>query len=189
MKKLRGFSLAELMIGIVVFSILVALAAPSFSTWIINAKIRTTAESIQAGLQLARAEAVRRNSAVLFQLINSTDDTCDLSANGPHWVVSLDNARKKCGTDPGIIQLRSGAEGSDSRTAVLADLSSFVFNGIGRLSQNAAPVAINISNSTAGLNCLKNSGTVRCLRVVVTSGGQIRMCDPALGDSDTQSCR
>lgn len=184
MKTLRGFSLVELMIGIAIFIILVALATPNFSTWIINAKIRTTAESIQAGLQLARAEAVRRNAAVLFQLINSTDDSCDLSTNGPHWVVSMGNAKNKCGTGPGIIQLRNGTEGSDSRTAVLAGLSSVVFNGLGRLSSTSAPTAIDISNSVAGQSCDK----VRCLRVEVTGAGQIRMCDPALPTTDTQGC-
>lgn len=191
MKTLRGVSLIELMVGIAIFSILAALAAPSFATWILNAKIRTTAESVQTGLQLARAEAVRRNTVVRFQLTDQTNDFCDLSINGPHWVVSMDDAKSKCGTpasdtaDPRIIQVRNGAEGSDNRTAVAAGQSSFAFNGMGR--PTAVPTAINISNSTAGLNCLP-AGTVRCLRIVVTGSGQIRMCDPALPAADTQGC-
>ena len=190
LKKLRAFSLVELLVGIAIFSILAALAAPSFSTWIVNAKIRTTAESIQAGLQLARTEAVKRNARVLFQLINSTDDACDLSANGPHWVVSMESAIGQCGTpasdttDPRIIQLRNGTEGSDSRTTVAAGQSSFAFNGMGR--PTAVPTAIAVENLTADL-CLPG-GRVRCLRIVVTSAGQIRMCDPALPATDTQGC-
>ena len=190
MKIPRGFSLVELMLGIAIFSILAALAAPSFATWILNAKIRTTAESIQTGLQVARAEAVRRNTGVHFQLMSTTDDSCNLSTSGPHWVVSVDNAESKCGTQasdtatPRIIQVRNGAEGSDSRTAVLAGQSSLVFNGMGRPTPAAA--AIKISNSTAGL-CLPE-GKVRCLRIVVTGAGQIRMCDPALPATDTQGC-
>ena len=185
MKTLRGFSLVELMVGIAVFSILVALAVPNFSIWIVNAKIRTTAESIQTGLQLARTEAVRRNTTIRFQLVNSTDDSCDLSTNGPHWVViSTDNAKRKCATDPGIIQLRNGAEGSDSRTTVAASQSSFAFNGMGR--PTAVPTAIDVKNPTSDL-CLPG-GKVRCLRIEVTGAGQIRMCDPALPTTDTQGC-
>jgi len=192
LKILRGFSLVELMVGIAIFSILAALAAPSFSTWIVNAKIRTTAESIQTGLQIARTEAVKRNTTVRFQLTSSTDDSCELTTNGPHWVVSINPVASNCGTPasdsvaPRIIQLRNRAEGADNKTTVAADQSSFAFNGLGRLT--AVPTAIAVKNSTTGLDCLKTGGTVRCLRIVVTRAGQIRMCDPALPTSDTQGC-
>lgn len=191
LKPLRGFSLVELIVGMAIFGILLALAAPSFAAWIRNAKIRTTAESVQNGLQLARAEAVKRNTTVRFQLINLTDDSCALDTAGPHWVVSMDVATSKCGTaasdtvDPRIIQLRNGAEGSDNTTTLLAGQSSFVFNGMGRLT--SAPADIDISNSTAGVSCLPG-GNVRCLRVRVSAGGQIRMCDPALPTTDAQGC-
>ena len=184
MKTVRGFSLVELMVSIAIFSILAALAAPSFATWIVSAKIRTTAESIQAGLQLARAEAVKRNTGVRFQLMDSTDNSCDLSTNGPHWVVSMGTAKNKCGTGPGIIQLRNGAEGSGNNTLIAADQPSVNFNGMGRLSSASSPMTINISSSTTGLGC----GTVRCLRIKVIGAGQIRMCDPALPATDTQGC-
>ncbi|MBS1230994.1 MAG: type pilus assembly related protein [Proteobacteria bacterium] len=190
MKTLRGFSLVELMVGIAIFSILAALAAPSFSAWIVNAKIRTTAESIQTGLQIARTEAVKRNTTVRFQLISSTDNTCAPNANGPHWVVSMDDVTNKCGTsasdttDPRIIQLRNRAEGSDNKTTVAAGQSSFAFNGMGR--PTAVPTAIAVENLAADL-CLPG-GRVRCLRIEVKGAGQIRMCDPALPATDTQGC-
>ena len=69
----------ELLIGIAIIGILLALAAPNFAVWIQNSKIRTAAESIQNGLQLARAEAVRRNAQVRFQLTTTLDNDCVLS--------------------------------------------------------------------------------------------------------------
>lgn len=195
LKTKGGFSLIELMVGMAIFGILLSLAAPSFSSWIRNAKIRTTAESVQNGLQLARAEAVKRNSAVRFQLTTTTTSSCALSTAGPSWVVSMDivtSATNKCEnaasdtTAPRIIQLRNGAEASDNNTTLLANQTSFVFNGMGRLT--STPDTISVSNSTAGLSCMTTggTGTVRCLQVVVSAGGQIRMCDPALPSTDAQ---
>ncbi len=39
-----------------------------------------------------------------------------------------------------------------------------------------------------GVGACVTTGPVRCLRVVVRTGGQIRMCDPALPNTDSQSC-
>lgn len=192
MKTPRGFSLVELIVGMAIFGILLSIAIPAFSNWLRNARVRTAAEAVQNGLQLARAEAVRRNNAVRFSLVTTTDDTCALAAAGPSWVVSMDDPAGKCSTAasdtvaPRIIQSRSGAEGS-SATSIAAGQSAFVFNSLGRLTPApAGDVAIDISSPTA--LCL-NTGPVRCLRVVVSIGGQIRMCDPALPSGDAQgSC-
>lgn len=190
LKTKSGFGLIELIIAMAIFFILLSIAAPNFSGWILNAKIRTKAESVLSGLQLARAEAVRRNSVVRFQLTTTSDDSCALDTAGPNWIVSLDVATGKCGTvasettDPRIIQLGSSAEGSGGSTVLSSGQSSFVFDGMGRLT--SPPSAVNIQNSL-GL-CIDAGGAARCLRVDVTSGGQIRMCDPALPNTTTQGC-
>jgi type IV fimbrial biogenesis protein FimT len=129
------------------------------------------------------------------------DNSCDLNSAGPHWVVSLDSVVGKCGsaasdtTDPRIVQLRGSAEGSDNNTVLAAALagggaaqSALVFNGMGRLTPTpSGSINIDVSNPAAGA-CLADNGKVRCLRVVITVGGQIRMCDPALPSGDTQAC-
>ena len=189
----RGFSLIELLVGIVILGVLMAMAVPRFSDWLRNARIRTSAEAIQNGLQLARAEAVRRNATVRFQLVNTIDDTCALDTAGPHWVVSMDNPAGQCASAPSdtaaprIIQVRNRAEGS-IQTLVAAGQSALVFNGLGRLTPvPAANVAIDVSSTTGG-TCVASGGSVRCLRVLVSVGGQIRMCDPALPAGDAQAC-
>lgn len=189
----RGFSLIELMVGIVILGVLMAMAVPRFSDWLRNARVRTSAEAIQNGLQLARAEAVRRNATVRFQLVNTIDDTCALDTAGPHWVVSMDNPAGQCASAPSdtaaprIIQVRNRAEGS-VQTLVAAGQSALVFNGLGRLTPvPAANVAIDVSSTTGG-TCVASGGSVRCLRVLVSVGGQIRMCDPALPAGDAQAC-
>ncbi len=190
MKPGRGFSLVELIVGMAILGVLLAIAMPAFSNWLRNARVRTAAESVQNGLQLARAEAVRRNTTIRFQLVDTTDDGCALSTAGPNWVVSFDSPVGACATPPSdtvaprIIQLRSGAEGS-ADTTLTAGRSDLVFNSFGR--NTTGNVVIDVASATGEL-CLVSGGPIRCLRIMVTLGGQIRMCDPALAVGDAQAC-
>ncbi|EWS54273.1 MULTISPECIES: prepilin-type N-terminal cleavage/methylation domain-containing protein, partial [unclassified Methylibium] len=63
---LCGFTLVELMVTITLLAILLALAVPSFTLWINNTRVRSTAQVLQDGLRQAQAEAVRRNRTVSF---------------------------------------------------------------------------------------------------------------------------
>jgi type IV fimbrial biogenesis protein FimT len=192
-----GMTLIELMIGIVLLAILLALGAPTFFRWTQNSQIRNAAEAVQNGLTLARAEAVRRNTTVRFQLVTAA---CALSPTGTNWVVSLDdpaNPANHCAdapsdtTAPRIIQARSAAEGSRN-AAVNGNVSLVTFNGMGQASVAAT---INVTNPSGG-NCRLDpntnvsdiNGPMRCMSVTVATGGQIRMCDPARAAGDPQGC-
>lgn len=189
----RGLTMIELMIGLTIFTMLLLLGAPSFSAWIQSSHIRNSAESIQNGLTLARAEAVRRNVTVNFQLVDTLTSSCVVSTSGGNWVVSRGNAAGACDvatsdtTAPFTIQKRSANEGSAN--AVVAAAQGFItFNGLGRATNLAAsPTAINITNPSGGTCALAN-GRMRCLRIDVTTGGQVRVCDPALSAPDTRAC-
>ena len=208
-RKLQGFSLVELLITLAIVGILLALAAPSYQIWITNTRIRTTADSIQTGLQLARAEAVRRNDQIRFQFTSSSDSSCVLSTTLSNWVVSYDNPAGDCAgaflneafpasdavnnPSPRIIQARSSAEGSRN-VLVAAGQSTFVFNGLGRVTAvGTNPAIIDVKTATAG-SCKVDGGDAgvnTCLRVTVSLGGQIRMCDPYLTTTrptDPQAC-
>lgn len=199
-------SLVELAIGLLIVGTLLALAAPSYTGWIQNTKIRTTAEAILNGLQLARAEAVRRNTQIRFQLTDTIAAGCAISSSGANWIVSFDDPTNLCGnalltdaTDAGdavasppprMIQVRPAAEGSLGVT-VAADQAAIVFNGLGRVVPvPGATININISNPGAG-TCAAvggGGGPIRCMRVTVSTGGQIRLCDPARASTDPVAC-
>lgn len=186
-----GMSLIELMIGIVVLGILLALGAPTFSRWTQSSQIRNAAEAIHNGLMLARAEAVRRNTAVRFQLVTTTTGACALSDTGANWVVSLDTPAGACDAAPSdnvaprIVQVRSAAEGSRNAAVNAGGVSLITFNGTGQAT-GGAPAAINVTNPTGG--ACAPGGPMRCMRVTVATGGQIRMCDPARAADDPQGC-
>ena len=189
----RGASLIELMVGITLLALLVGLGIPTFSEWLQNARIRAAAESIQTGLQQAKAEAVRRNRPARFQLVSSLDSSCTTTTTGTYWLVNLTSNTSpdgSCGntpddtTTPFILQRSpAGAGGGDLDINASAYVVSF--NGLGRqvASQNPttsiATLTINVKSASA--NCLGTSGgTARCLRIVVSPAGEIRMCDPSI---------
>ena len=76
----QGFTLIELVITIAIAGILMMMALPVFHRYVENVRVRTAAESFLAGVQTARAEAIRLNSHVEFMLTNSApvpDDGSD----------------------------------------------------------------------------------------------------------------
>lgn len=79
-RRLRGFTLIELMVTLAVLAILAALAAPSFSNLINSNRLIGAANDVVAGLQLARLEAVRRGQSVV--VCPSTDGS---SCAGSDW--------------------------------------------------------------------------------------------------------
>jgi type IV fimbrial biogenesis protein FimT len=190
----RGFSLIELMIGVAVLSILILAGLPSMTAWIQNTQIKSAAEAMQSGLQLARAEALRRNSSVRFQLVDSLTSGCSLSMTGASWVVSLEDAAGKCdiapseGTSPKTLQKKDVSEGARNASATATGGDTVIFNGLGRMLGGTGLSQIDISNPTGG-TCQTEGGAMRCLRIRVTTGGDMRMCDPAVTDSaDPRFC-
>jgi type IV fimbrial biogenesis protein FimT len=195
----EGFTLVELMITLAVLGMLIMIALPNMGTWLQNTQIRTSAEGIQAGLQLARAEALKRNTTVRFQLVDTLTSACALSTRGQNWVVSLGDPVGLCNADasesiaPQLIQKRSGAEGSPNAVVTATGGNSVWFNGLGRLVQPpAAPAAftqINVTNDFGACKTLAGNEPMRCLRLTVNAGGTIRMCDPAVDPADVTDPR
>lgn len=194
-----GLTLVELAVVMTIVAALVALAMPNFSTWLRNTEIRNSAESISNGLQKARNEAVRRNQLVSFSLVSLSDsrimdNSCALDSEGASWVVSLNSPAGQCGvapsetTAPMIVETRAGGDGSRS-VAIKAlnsgggDATQISFNGLGQVANPATSIAtINVSDA-GGASGMRN------LRVRVTNGGVVRMCDPAVStSSDPRYC-
>lgn len=179
----RGVTLIELMIGLTIAAILFTIGAPSFSEWIQNMRIRNVAESIVSGLQITRTEAVKRNAMVRFQLADGT---------GSSWTSCVTQNASGCDADK-LIQSRSSSEGSTAGIEASTVTRTLFFNGLGRVTTLSAGnnAAINITNSEID-DCISDPvtpGTMRCLRIVVSSAGQVRMCNPALAlNSNPQGC-
>ncbi len=171
LRKHRGFTLIELLIAFGLLGILTMIAVPAFQHWIQNTQIRNGAEGIMNGLQIARAEAIRRNTIV--QLVMTT---------GTGWTIATAAAPTI------ILQSRVAEEGSSNAAITIAPAAadSISFNGMGWIAANtdtsATITSINVTSATA-------VGTeTRPLRVIVTTGGSPKMCDPAVTAGDPRAC-
>lgn len=197
----HGFTLVELVVSLALLAIFMSVAAPSFSDWLANTRIRTAAGAIANGLQLAKAEAVSRNTLVRFQLTSTLTNACAISTTGTNWVVNMINANTvadsvagQCAAAfsdtvaPRILHSRPAGDGS-AGVQVNASVAALVFNGVGRLNPiPAADVTINVSPPSVSGSCVADGGDITCLRILISTAGQIRLCNPNLAVGDPQAC-
>jgi type IV fimbrial biogenesis protein FimT len=187
-----GVSLVELIIAIAITAVLLAAGMPSFTSWLQNAQVRTAAELLQNGLQTARSEAVTRNAQVRFSVADPT-------GNGfVAWSIGCVVPTATCPAE--IKRQDVGEGGTNARIGIMTGpVTTFTpalaagvnlpggvtFNGAGRI-----PAA----NITAGTEMTRaditNASLPSAKRLVVTvsTGGQIRMCDPQRPSTDPRGC-
>lgn len=195
-----GFSLIELMVTISILAILMMVGLPALSTYVQNQKLRGAAESFLSGIQLAHSEAVKRNLDVDFVFTNDSSVGADkLNAapvvNGKNWQVRTAKAGNEEYIEGKLGVEGAGGKGSDAAPITISSngLGSLRFNGLGQMTSQVTPVLIQISNPQGG-DCTSAGGPMRCLNILVTPGGQIKLCDPGLSAAqiaakDSRACR
>lgn len=195
----RGVSLIELMIGLALLGLVLMMGVPAFGSFLQNQKLREAATMTFAEASYARAEAIRLNATV--QLI-FTEDEPDISTfesatantSGRNLLVRGNVYNQTTGqTEPKMLDVKLQREGSGQTdpTATGVQLASTTglieFTPLGGTTL-AADETIQITNPAGG-DCKTAGGPMRCLNVVITRGGQIRLCDPAvITAGDTRSC-
>ena len=80
-RHIRGFTLVELLVTVIVAAILMSLAVPSFTNLIRRNQITTYANEFGTAVNLARSEAVKRGTTVSITSANGTDWTQGWTVN------------------------------------------------------------------------------------------------------------
>ena len=170
MMRSAGFTLVELMIVIVILAIMLFIALPNFAVWMQNTQIRTAGEAVLNGMQLARAEAIRRNANVELRMDASSGWTARVAGTGE------------------VIQSRLAGEGSAAALVTItpAGATTVTFNSFGSVATNddgtATVTEIKIDSPAIA------AADSRELCILVRAGGNVRMCDPQVAVTDTRSC-
>jgi len=183
--KQRGVTLIELAVTLTIAAVLYMRAGPMFTSWIGNSQTRAAAESVLNGLQLARAEAVRRNRMVQFVVTDGASSSWLVGCANP-----VDNGTPGV-DDPGdclgVIQSHAALEVSANPqlTAVPGDATTITFDSLGRVTGNvdgsASATNIDVSNPFVA------TADRRVLRIALGAAGDVRMCDPAV-HGDPRAC-
>ena len=95
----HGLSLIELLAGLVILSVLVSLAAPSFSTILAEQRLRQASSEMRISLTTARSEAIKRGESVAVVPRDSSWSS--------GWCVEADAGASGC-TDAAIQGFVSG---------------------------------------------------------------------------------
>ncbi|NMG73188.1 GspH/FimT family pseudopilin [Aromatoleum diolicum] len=152
---IAGFTLIEAMTTISILMIIVGLAGPSFEMMLARFRVRSGADTVMAGLLLARSEALRRNQPVKFTLTAGSTD----------WTIATVNPVSTIQAAPGGGNARLTTTTNANQTAVTFVSSGLVDTSVARLAQ------IDVSAGIAGINDW---------RIEIHNGGQTRLCDPTL---------
>ena len=197
LRRQRGVSMIEIAITMALAAILLFAVAPEVTSMLANSRIRSTAESLQQGLQQARNEALRRNREVTFWLTTpnaagTLDNSCALSSTAAGWVVSLNDPAGKCAVassssvDPMLVEksvgggLSSGVTLNALQTDNATAATRVVFDGFGRVATATSIARVDLENANSNF---------RPLRIQITRGGGVRLCEPRVSDtSDPRRC-
>jgi type IV fimbrial biogenesis protein FimT len=168
----EGFTLIELMIVLVILAVMALIALPNMNVWLQNTQIRTAGEAILNGMQLARAEAIRRNTAIELRM-----DT----ASG--WTVRV------VGTGE-VLQSRLHTQGTSAASVAIAPVGAtkITFDSFGSVVDPNPDATARITEIKIDSTAIAGPDS-RELCVMVKVGGNIRLCDPQVAATDTRSCQ
>ncbi len=199
----RGLTLIELIISLALVGTMITLAIPAVGNWSDNNRMKATADALLSGLNLAKMEAVRRNTRAKLVLT----DNATATGKGADWEICVANnlgsfagnqGQVWVGTEVGTATqvgistataqnyntpLTAGAglagypAGCTGTTA--ADTNPNVtFDAMGRIAANtviSSVTRIDILNA-------RPDNANRRLVIRINPQGQIKLCNPASGD-------
>ncbi|MDD4929106.1 MAG: GspH/FimT family pseudopilin [Gallionella sp.] len=194
----RGMSLVEVLVSIAIVAIIVSIGIPNLTTWMQDTQIKSTAESILTGLQLARAEAVRQNAKARFQLTGTTGmaswkvttqrlDRTDCNAGADLFPCDVQNGQAKEGGANARVGVSTAAPGTVAYTTAIASGTgmsgspSVVFDAFGRADSKSTNITrIDVTNAVAT--------NARRMVITISDSGMAKLCDPSLPAANPRGC-
>lgn len=183
-----GITVIELLITLAVLSIVIMLGVPSMTDWVRRMEVRSSAESLRAVLQRARAEAIARNTRIRLSVGNSLGN--------PSWDVGC--IYKNTGCPTALLThaaernslVRWGAATVNDSTDLIKPLQSGA-NLPGTIDFFPLGDAPHITSGTDSARIdVIHSASADDIRLVIRidGAGKIRMCDPSRSSTHPEAC-
>ena len=206
----RGYSLVEAMVVLIIMAVLLAKGIPAFQQTIASMRVRDTAESIQNGIRLAQGTAIRQNVNVYFRVVYAPGGVlanCSLQSNWvdaathvTNWTVTttdlISNASPSCNypvpatpgpsDDTGLMQVATVDQGGRVGVATMQ------YKSDGSLDTPPTQVCFNsmgtfCKNMTMPIRFtvvdqanINNPNNAGRTLQVCAMPGGVKMCDPSL---------
>jgi type IV fimbrial biogenesis protein FimT len=184
-----GLTLIELMVVVAIAAIILGLAAPSFSEYIITQRLRSVHGEVATQLQYARSEAVARSGFVSVRFQEATGAggfTCYVIFTRPDPTTSTDTC--DCTAAPGSRCSAFPATTGELRTVVIpAELKVGVRTPSGQtdtITFDARSAGLKFPTSDTavlvadGFQVDSTAYSNRSLRAIVHPSGRSRLCIP-----------
>ncbi len=134
-QRTRGFTLIELMIGLVIVGVGLTIAVPSFQGMTARNRIATQVNEFLVSINLARSEASRRGSNVCVRAVGT--NTADQFGDG--WqVVSVNN-----GNCTGNVIRSFDALAGESTLDIVGSVTEIQFSALGAL-DSPTPISVDL---------------------------------------------
>lgn len=152
----RGMTLVELMVALAIAAMLAVAAAPAFTEYLANSRLRENGNTLYAMTLLAQSEAIKRNTVVRL----AVDE-------GELTISSLEDP-----DNPEVLRSVVLSHG------ITADAAEIDFGGEGRPVGFAA-AAVDLAHPSA--SC---TSAIRCPGLRVDGGGGVRLCADHTGSCE-----
>lgn len=176
-----GFTLIELMVGVAIMAILLAVGVPSFQSAVASSRLTTSTNDMVSALALARTEAIRRGTRVtVCKSANGTG--CTTAGNWAQgWIIFIDTTRSSSDAtvDSGeaILARQAAAPGNlvMAGSSGVPNFVSFAADGQAKLMSGASQAGVLRVCSTAPA-----LGDARRARdIAITASGRVTTTTPA----------
>lgn len=167
LRKSRGVTLIELMVGLVIVAIGFTVAVPSFQGMLARNRVATQVNEMILSINLARSEASRTGASVSIQALDGSDTSNEF---GPGWCVVF-GSPGDCDGDPDApIRFFDPLVGDSTLNLVAAGgATSILFTPLGAL----------VNSTTVNLDLCYEGQTGRRIVISPTGRSKSTRVDPA----------
>lgn len=186
-RPIRGFTLIELVVTILVGAVLVGLAVPSFREMMIKSRLRGATDDIVNLLNVARGSAVKLQRDVNFSIKSATWCAGAVSAGDPSSVGDAVPSASACDCAASTVTCKVGLEqalvasSSHSEVTIATNASSTVNNSAGGITFNSKYGALLLGSlPTNPIVTLKaGSNDEFSTQISISQLGEPRVCRPS----------